>query len=147
MSDKQCTIGKEVKLKGIGLHKGARASSIAPDHHNLIVVGAADVSMRAAARRTAERLVPEHGAELVGIASGTVQSVTRGILGTAIIQAFLAGIGLIAAGVPASVMKMSTSARDPLRAKAVAPILVWSTMMHDSRATRRMIPAAGYWSR
>jgi predicted PurR-regulated permease PerM len=31
-----------------------------------------------------------------------VQSVTRGILGVALIQAFLAGIGLLAAGVPAA---------------------------------------------
>jgi predicted PurR-regulated permease PerM len=53
-------------------------------------------------RRVAERLVPGRGAELVALAGGTVQSVTRGILGTAFIQAFLAGIGLLAAGVPAS---------------------------------------------
>jgi predicted PurR-regulated permease PerM len=55
-----------------------------------------------AARRVAERLVLERGAELVALTSGTVQSVTRGILGTAFIQAFLAGIGLLAAGVPAA---------------------------------------------
>jgi predicted PurR-regulated permease PerM len=55
-----------------------------------------------AARRVAERLVPDRGAELVALAGGTVQSVTRGILGTAFIQAFLAGIGLLAAGVPAA---------------------------------------------
>ena len=54
-----------------------------------------------AARGVAERLVPDRGAELVALAGGTVQSVTRGILGTAFIQAFLAGIGLLAAGVPA----------------------------------------------
>ena len=35
------------------------------------------------------------------LADGTVQSVTRGILGTALIQAFLAGIGMLVAGVPA----------------------------------------------
>jgi predicted PurR-regulated permease PerM len=55
-----------------------------------------------AARGVAERLVPERGAELVALAGGTIQSVTRGILGTAFIQAFLAGIGLLAAGVPAA---------------------------------------------
>jgi predicted PurR-regulated permease PerM len=53
------------------------------------------------AREVAERLVPDRGAELVALANGTVQSVTRGILGTAFIQSFLAGIGLLAAGVPA----------------------------------------------
>ena len=55
-----------------------------------------------AARRVAERLVPDRGAELVAVAGGTIQSVTRGILGTAVIQAFLAGIGFLAADVPAA---------------------------------------------
>ncbi len=54
-----------------------------------------------AARRVAERLVPERGAEIVELSGATVQSVTRGILGTALIQSVLAGIGLLAAGVPA----------------------------------------------
>jgi predicted PurR-regulated permease PerM len=54
-----------------------------------------------AARRVAERLVPARGAELVALAGGTVQSVARGILGTAFIQAFLGGIGMLVVGVPA----------------------------------------------
>lgn len=41
-------------VQGIGLRRGALASSIAHDHHNLIVVGADDVSMETAARRTAD---------------------------------------------------------------------------------------------
>ncbi len=40
-------------VKGIGLRQGAIASSIAHDHHNLVVVGADDASMRAAARAVA----------------------------------------------------------------------------------------------
>jgi predicted PurR-regulated permease PerM len=54
------------------------------------------------ARRLARRLVQERGDELVKLTGDTVQSVTRGILGVALIQAFLAGIGLLAAGVPAA---------------------------------------------
>jgi predicted PurR-regulated permease PerM len=54
------------------------------------------------ARRVARRLVPERGDELVELTRATVQSVTRGILGVALIQAVLAGIGLLAAGVPAA---------------------------------------------
>lgn len=53
-------------------------------------------------RRVARRLVPERGDELVALTGATVQSVTRGILGVALIQAVLAGIGLLAAGVPAA---------------------------------------------
>jgi predicted PurR-regulated permease PerM len=54
-----------------------------------------------AARRVAERLAPGRGAELVALAGDTVQSVTVGILGTALIQASLAAIGMLVAGVPA----------------------------------------------
>jgi predicted PurR-regulated permease PerM len=82
-----------------------------------------------AARRVAERLVPDRGAELVALASGTVQSVTRGILGTAFIQAFLAGLGLLAAGVPASglwallVLLLAVVQLPPLL--VLGPIIVW----------------------
>jgi len=55
-----------------------------------------------AARRIARRLVQERGDELVELTGDTVQSVTRGILGVALIQAVLAGIGLLVVGVPAA---------------------------------------------
>jgi predicted PurR-regulated permease PerM len=54
------------------------------------------------ARRVAERLLPERGDEFIELSRATVQSVTRGILGTAFIQGVLAGVGLLAVGVPAS---------------------------------------------
>ncbi|MDX1503673.1 MAG: adenine deaminase C-terminal domain-containing protein, partial [Thermoanaerobaculia bacterium] len=41
-------------VRGIGLARGALASSVAHDHHNLVVVGADDRSMLTAARRCAE---------------------------------------------------------------------------------------------
>jgi adenine deaminase len=40
-------------VRGLGLKRGALASSIAHDHHNLVVVGADDESMLTAARRVA----------------------------------------------------------------------------------------------
>jgi adenine deaminase len=40
-------------VRGIGLRHGALASSVAHDHHNLIVAGADDLSMMTAARRVA----------------------------------------------------------------------------------------------
>ena len=48
------------------------------------------------------RLGGERGAELADLAGATVRSVARGVLGVAFIQALLAGVGLIAAGVPAA---------------------------------------------
>ncbi|HEX3530730.1 MAG TPA: adenine deaminase [Thermoanaerobaculia bacterium] len=41
-------------VRGIGLRAGAIASTVAHDHHNLVVIGADDASMRAAARAVAE---------------------------------------------------------------------------------------------
>lgn len=53
-----------------------------------------------AVRRLAERLAPGHGDKLVTLSEGTIRTVVQGILGVALIQAILAGLGLIAVGVP-----------------------------------------------
>ncbi|RME63390.1 MAG: adenine deaminase, partial [Caldilineae bacterium] len=41
-------------IQGIGLQRGAIAGTVAHDHHNLVVIGADDVSMETAARRLGE---------------------------------------------------------------------------------------------
>ena len=46
-------IGKAF-IKGFGLKRGALAGSVAHDHHNLVVIGADDTSMRRAARAVIE---------------------------------------------------------------------------------------------
>jgi adenine deaminase len=51
-------------VRGVGLRQGAIASSVAHDHHNLVVVGADDRSMMTAARRVAEL----HGGMVVATA-------------------------------------------------------------------------------
>jgi predicted PurR-regulated permease PerM len=53
-----------------------------------------------AARRIAVRLMGERGAETVANAEITIRNVARGILGVAFIQAFLAGLGFLVAGIP-----------------------------------------------
>jgi predicted PurR-regulated permease PerM len=55
-----------------------------------------------AADAVATRLAGERGPGLVTIAEATIRNVARGVLGTAMIQALLAGIGLVVAGVPAA---------------------------------------------
>jgi predicted PurR-regulated permease PerM len=50
----------------------------------------------------AERLAGARGVELAGLAEATIRSVTRGILGVALIQSLLAGLGWLAVGVPAA---------------------------------------------
>jgi predicted PurR-regulated permease PerM len=53
-----------------------------------------------AAQSVARRLVGARGAEFAGLAVATVRSVTLGIVGVALIQATLAGLGFLAVGVP-----------------------------------------------
>ncbi|WP_296701844.1 AI-2E family transporter [Thiocapsa sp. UBA6158] len=52
------------------------------------------------ARTLAVRLAGERGADFASLAEATVRSVTRGILGVALIQSILAGIGFMAIGLP-----------------------------------------------
>jgi predicted PurR-regulated permease PerM len=54
------------------------------------------------ARAIAVRLAGERGIEFVQLSGSTVRNVARGILGVAIIQAILAGIGCLVVGVPGS---------------------------------------------
>jgi len=54
------------------------------------------------ARAIAVRLAGERGTELVNLSGSTVRSVARGILGVAIIQSILAGLGCLVVGVPAA---------------------------------------------
>jgi predicted PurR-regulated permease PerM len=50
----------------------------------------------------ARRLAGTHGFRFAELARDVVRSVSRGILGVAMIQAMLAGLGMLAAGVPAA---------------------------------------------
>lgn len=50
----------------------------------------------------AHRLAGPHGSRFAELAIAVVRSVSRGILGVAMIQATLAGLGMLAAGVPAA---------------------------------------------
>jgi predicted PurR-regulated permease PerM len=55
---------------------------------------------KATVQRLATRLAGEQGAEFADIAAATVRSVAQGVLGVAVIQAILAGIGMLAVDVP-----------------------------------------------
>lgn len=53
-----------------------------------------------AAHDVARRLVGPRGPELADLAGATTRSVAQGILGVALLQSFLAGLGFLAVGVP-----------------------------------------------
>jgi len=82
-------------VRGMGLRDGALASSVAHDHHNLIVVGADDVSMMTAARRVGalhggmvvargDRVVAEVPLPLGGLMSAEPVETVRAQLDTAV---------------------------------------------------------------
>lgn len=52
--------------------------------------------------RLSEKLAPGRGTALAKLTASTVRNVSRGIIGVAIIQSLLVGIGLVAAGIPAA---------------------------------------------
>jgi predicted PurR-regulated permease PerM len=47
-----------------------------------------------------DRIVSERGAEFVDLAGATIRNLARGVIGISVLQALLAGLGLIAAGMP-----------------------------------------------
>ncbi|AYB29156.1 AI-2E family transporter [Chryseolinea soli] len=53
-------------------------------------------------KRIFVRLAGKQGEELVAISEATIRSVVKGILGVAIIQTLLSGIGFVVAGIPAA---------------------------------------------
>jgi predicted PurR-regulated permease PerM len=71
----------------------------------ILIAGAFLANSGAAGRMTqavAIRLAGERGLEFARVAERTVRSVASGILGVALIQALLAGLGFLVAGVPAA---------------------------------------------
>lgn len=53
-------------------------------------------------RKLAGRIFNERGVAFVDMAGATIRNVSRGVIGVAVLQTLLAGIGLIVAGVPAA---------------------------------------------
>jgi len=66
-----------------------------------LFISSAEVNT-AGIQRISRRLMGEKGDGILGLSVSTIRSVAVGVLGIAIIQAVLAGIGMIAAGVPAA---------------------------------------------
>ena len=81
------------------------------------------------ARRLARRIVPRQGDAFIALARSTVTSVATGVIGVAIIQAVLAGVGFMAAGVPAAglwalIVLVSAVVQFPVLLVMV-PVIIW----------------------
>jgi predicted PurR-regulated permease PerM len=76
------------------------------------------------------RVAAERGAEFVDLSGATIRNISRGIIGIAILQALLAGIGLLIAGVPAAglfsflVLLLGVIQIGP--SVILVPLMIWS---------------------
>ena len=82
------------------------------------------------------RVAAERGEEFIDLAGATIRNISRGIIGIAILQALLAGIGLLFAGVPAAglfsflVLLLGVIQIGP--SVILVPLIVWSWFAMDT---------------
>jgi predicted PurR-regulated permease PerM len=101
-----------------------------------------------AATLLSRRLASGRGEKFVQLAGATIRAVSRGVIGISALQAFLAGLGLVVAGIPAA--SLITSAVLILGIMQIGPsivlipLIIWSwTAMETTTAllfTVYMIP-------
>ncbi len=81
------------------------------------------------ASKLAERLAGENGTSIVDTAGATIRSVAQGVLGIAVVQSLLAGIGMLVVGVPGAglwagmVLLLAIVQLPP--ALVMLPVIVW----------------------
>ena len=90
----------------------------------------------AAGRGFLHRIVPEQSEHFLELAGTTIRAVSQGVIGVAIIQSLLAGIGLKLAGIPAAgllaFMVMITLAIVQVGAAIVlVPVIIWIWIDED----------------
>ena len=92
-----------------------------------------------AVRLFARRLASERGEQFVELAGATIRAVSRGVIGISALQAFLAGIGLVAAGVPgASLITSAVLILGIIQigpSIIIIPLIIWSWTAMDTTAT------------
>lgn len=98
--------------------------------------------------RIMERVLNPRGTEMVELAGATIRNISRGVLGVALLQSFLGGIGFLVAGVPgAGIFAFASLVLGILQigpGVLFLPILVWSWMtqetLHALLFTAYMVP-------
>jgi predicted PurR-regulated permease PerM len=107
-------------------------------------------SLVRAIKTLALRIVSARGEGFVDLAGATIRTVSRGIIGISVLQALLAGIGLLAARVPgASVLTFLVLALGIIQVGAsivIIPVIIWSWTAMDTMAalvfTAYMVPVS-----
>ena len=83
-----------------------------------------------ALRSFSHRILSHRGEEMVQLAGNTIRNVSRGVVGVALVQSFLAGLGFLVAGVPAAgflaflVLLLAIIQIGP--AILLIPVVIWS---------------------
>jgi predicted PurR-regulated permease PerM len=99
-------------------------------------------------RRFSRRMASARGEELLWLAGSTVRAVSRGVIGISVLQALLAGIGFVAAGIPgANILTSAVLVLGIIQigpSIVILPLIVWSWLTMDTTAallfTLYMIP-------
>lgn len=102
----------------------------------------------AAVKRFSRRLNPTRGEELVDQAVATIRAVSRGVIGISVLQALLAGVGLIVAGIPqASLIAFAVLILGIIQVGptiVIVPVIIWSWMSMETTSallfTAYMVP-------
>jgi predicted PurR-regulated permease PerM len=86
-------------------------------------------SLALTAKRLLHLVVAKRSEEFIDLAGATIRNVSRGVIGVSVLQALLAGVGLIVAGVPAAgllsfLVLFFGIAQFP--SLILAPIIIWS---------------------
>lgn len=101
-----------------------------------------------AVNKFSRRLATDRGERFVDIAVATIRAVARGVIGVAVLQALLIGVGLAAAGIPAATLLTSIALILGILqigpTLVVLPVIIWVWMTRDTTAallfTAYMIP-------
>ncbi len=101
-----------------------------------------------AVKRFARRLNPARGEEFADQAAATIRAVSRGVIGISVLQALLAGIGLMGAGIPqASLITFAVLIFGIIQigpSVVLIPVIIWSWTLLDTTSallfTAYMVP-------
>ena len=89
----------------------------------------------AAVRAMLARIVPQRSADFLALAGATIRTVAQGVIGIAVLQSLLAGVGLKIAGVPhAGVLAFAVLVLGIVQigsAPILLPVIIWIWMVKD----------------
>jgi predicted PurR-regulated permease PerM len=101
-----------------------------------------------AVKKFSRRLNPTRGEEFVDQTGATIRAVSRGVIGISVLQALLAGIGLMVAGIPqASLITFAVLVLGIIQigpSIVIIPVIIWSWTFMDTKSallfTAYMVP-------